>query len=158
MAPLRWIYRSEVKYLLRAVGCAQQGTALSVIEILSFRSFSAGVVESRNRVQFFMQPRVRERNACDVSAKTQKSLLQHDVASLWIEAAICSMMEIATAYFRAAIVADRKPRLCFVSFLKIIRCPAATHSCRDPTGIDCVRENISPFACHCHTKDYHMQL
>ena len=30
-----------------------------------------------------------ERNACDVSAKAQKSLLQHDVASLRIAASFC---------------------------------------------------------------------
>ena len=83
-----------------------------------------------------------ERNAGDGSTKAQKSLLQRDVVGLRIVATFCSVMEIATAYLGAAIVACRKPGLCCVAFLKIIRRTTPTHFRRHPARIDCVGVDI----------------
>ncbi len=85
---------------------------------------------------------LRKGNARYVTAKAQQSFLQRNVARLWIAASLCSMKEIATADSRSAIVADREPRVCFVSLLEIIRRPMPAHFGWNPTRIDGIRVDI----------------
>ena len=53
---------------------------------------------------------IGERNTCDVIAKAQQSLLQHNVARLRIGASFGAMMEIAAADLSSGLVAYREPR------------------------------------------------
>lgn len=85
-----------------------------------------------------------KRNACDVAAQAQKPLLQYDVAGQRIVTAFCAMMEIAPADLGAPVATYRKPRLCRIALLQVVRCAGPTHFCGDPARIDGVGKYIRP--------------